>query len=230
MENVGLESVNCFLFDIDLCQQYYNNLKETLMSEGKVKFKMKYLNISHMPKAQSLEYFNSFKMVENVYHNLKKLDLSNNKLDCKTFFIFINDNQKFENLRTLNLNANDIDDSFFEKKNFQDMFCRLDHLYLNSNKIGDMNTNLAYQDNIPIDEKYQSFNAKKLIYKLRLIYHFFLLNKHLTKLTIKMMKEILLISDLIVNLISIKIPPIIHIAISLLFIKVNNYSLIFHNI
>ena len=181
---IGLESVNGFLFDIDLCQQYYKNLKETLMSKDKVKFKMEYLNISHMPRVQSLEYFNSFRMVENVTHNLKKLDLSYNKLNCETFFKFINDNQKFENLRILNLNANDIDDSFFEKKNFQNMFCRLEHLYLNSNKIGDMDTNLAYQDDIPIDEKYQSYNAKKLIFKLRLIYHFIQINKNLTKLTI----------------------------------------------
>ena len=181
---IGLESANGFLFDIDLCQQYYKNLKESLMSEDKVKFKMEYLNISHMPRVQSLEYFNSFKMVENVTHNLKKLDLSYNKLNCETFFKFINDNQTFENLRTLNLNANDINDNFFEKKNFQNIFCRLEHLYLNSNKIGDIDTNLAYQDDIPIDEKYQSYNAKKLIYKLRLIYHFIQNNKNLTKLTI----------------------------------------------
>ena len=181
---IGLESVNGFLFDVDLCQEYYKNLKESLMSEDKVKFKMEYLNISHMPRVQSLEYFISFRMVENVTHNLKKLDLSYNKLNCETFFKFINDNQKFENLRILNLNANDIDDSFFEKKNFQNMFCRLEHLYLNSNKIGDMDTNLAYQDDIPIDEKYQSYNAKKLIFKLRLIYHFIQINKNLTKLTI----------------------------------------------
>jgi len=181
---IGLESANGFLFDIDLCQQYYKNLKESLMSEDKVKFKMEYLNISHMPRVQSLEYFNSFKMVENVTHNLKKLDLSFNKLNCETFFKFINDNQTFENLRTLNLNANDINDNFFEKKNFQNIFCRLEHLYLNSNKIGDIDTNLAYQDDIPIDEKYQSYNAKKLIYKLRLIYHFIQINKNLTKLTI----------------------------------------------
>jgi len=181
---IGLESANGFLFDIDLCQQYYKNLKDSLMSEDKVKFKMEYLNISHMPRVQSLEYFNSFKMVENVTHNLKKLDLSYNKLNCETFFKFINDNQTFENLRTLNLNANDINDNFFEKKNFQNIFCRLEHLYLNSNKIGDIDTNLAYQDGVPIDEKYQSYNAKKLIYKLRLIYHFIQINKNLTKLTI----------------------------------------------
>jgi len=181
---IGLESANGFLFDIDLCQQYYKNLKDSLMSEDKVKFKMEYLNISHMPRVQSLEYFNSFKMVENVTHNLKKLDLSYNKLNCETFFKFINDNQTFENLRTLNLNANDINDNFFEKKNFQNIFCRLEHLYLNSNKIGDIDTNLAYQDDVPIDEKYQSYNAKKLIYKLRLIYHFIQINKNLTKLTI----------------------------------------------
>ena len=181
---IGLESANGFLFDIDLCQQYYKNLKESLMSEDKVKFKMEYLNISHMPRVQSLEYFNSFKMVENVTHNLKKLDLSYNKLNCEIIFKFINDNQTFDNLRTLNLNANDINDNFFEKKNFQNIFCRLEHLYLNSNKIGDIDTNLAYQDDIPIDEKYESYNAKKIIYKLRLIYHCIQNNKNLTKLTI----------------------------------------------
>ena len=181
---IGLESANGFLFDIDLCQQYYKNLKEILMSYDKVQFKMEYLNISHMPRSQSLEYFNSFIMVENVTHNLRKLDLSYNKLNNETFFKFIEKNQKFDNLITLNLNSNDIDDSFFEKKTFQNMFCSLEHLYLNSNKIGDMDTNLAYKDDVPIDEKYQSYNAKKLIYKLRLIYHFINLNKHLTKLTI----------------------------------------------
>ena len=181
---ISLESVNGYLLEPELCKPYYNKLKETLTNEDKVLFKMKYLNISHMPRAQSLDYFISFILVKNVTKYLKKLDLSYNKLNNETFFKFINKNQKFENLRTLNLNANDIDDTFFEEKNFQDKFCRLEHLYLNSNKIGDMKISIKYEDNIPIDDKYHNDKDKKLIYKLRAIYNFIELNKHLTKLTI----------------------------------------------
>ena len=181
---ISLESVNGYLLEPELCKPYYNKLKETLTNEDKVLFKMKYLNISHMPRAQSLDYFISFILVKNVTKYLKKLDLSYNKLNNETFFKFINNNQKFENLRTLNLNANDIDDTFFEEKNFQDKFCRLEHLYLNSNKIGDMKISIKYEDNIPIDDKYHNDKDKKLIYKLRAIYNFIELNKHLTKLTI----------------------------------------------
>ena len=181
---ISLESVNGYLLEPELCKPYYNKLKETLTNEDKVLFNMKYLNISHMPRAQSLDYFISFILVKNVTKYLKKLDLSYNKLNNETFFKFINNNQKFENLRTLNLNANDIDDTFFEEKNFQDKFCRLEHLYLNSNKIGDMKISIKYEDNIPIDDKYHNDKDKKLIYKLRAIYNFIELNKHLTKLTI----------------------------------------------
>ena len=136
-----------------------------------------------MPRVQSLEYFISFNMVKNVTKYLKKLDLSYNKLNNKTFFKFMNDNQKFESLRTLNLNANDIDDTFFENKNFQNIFCNLEHLYLNSNKIGDMETGIEYKDDLPIDDIYND-KDKKLIYKLRAIYKFIEDNKYLTKLTI----------------------------------------------
>ena len=181
---ISLESVNGYLLEPELCEPYYKKLKETLMNEDKVLFKMKYLNISHMPRVQSLEYFNSFKMVKNVTKYLEKLDLSYNRLNNETFFKFINDNQKFENLRTLNLNANDINDNFFEQKNFQDVFCNLEHLYLNSNKIGDINISIEYNDDIPIDDKYQNNKDKQIIYKLRAIYNFIEKNKHLTKLTI----------------------------------------------
>ena len=181
---ISLESVNGYLLEPEFCEPYYKKLKETLMNKDKVLFNMKYLNISHMPRVQSLEYFISFKMVENVTKNLKKLDLSYNKLNNDTFFKFINENQKFKNLRTLNLNANDIDDKFFEEKKFQDVFCSLEHLYLNSNKIGDMDISIKYDDGIPIDAKYHNDNDKKLIYKLRAIYNFIERNKNLTKLTI----------------------------------------------
>ena len=180
---ISLESVNGYLLEPEFCEPYYKKLKEKLMNKDKVLFRMKYLNISHMPRVQSLEYFISFNMVKNVTKYLKKLDLSYNKLNNKTFFKFMNDNQKFESLRTLNLNANDIDDTFFENKNFQNIFCNLEHLYLNSNKIGDMETGIEYKDDLPIDDIYND-KDKKLIYKLRAIYKFIEDNKHLTKLTI----------------------------------------------
>ena len=180
---ISLESVNGYLLEPEFCEPYYKKLKEKLMNKDKVLFRMKYLNISHMPRVQSLEYFISFNMVKNVTKYLKKLDLSYNKLNNKTFFKFMNDNQKFESLRTLNLNANDIDDTFFENKNFQNIFCNLEHLYLNSNKIGDMETGIEYKDDLPIDDIYND-KDKELIYKLRAIYKFIEDNKYLTKLTI----------------------------------------------
>ena len=181
---INLESANGYLLEPEFCEPYYKKLKETLITRDKVLFKMEYLNISHMPRVQSLEYFISFKMVENVTKYLKKLDLSYNGLNNEIFFIFIDDNQKFENLTTLNLNGNDIDDHFFEKEAFQNIFCNLEHLYLNSNKIGDKNISIKYIDDLPIDDKYHNDNDKKLIYKLRAIYKFIDDNRHLTKLTI----------------------------------------------
>ena len=181
---INLESANGYLLEPEFCEPYYKKLKETLITRDKVLFKMEYLNISHMPRVQSLEYFISFKMVENVTKYLKKLDLSYNGLNNEIFFIFIDDNQKFENLTTLNLNGNDIDDHFFEKEAFQNIFCNLEHLYLNSNKIGDKNISIKYIDDLPIDDRYHNDNDKKLIYKLRAIYKFIDDNRHLTKLTI----------------------------------------------
>ena len=181
---ISLESVNGYLLEPELSEPYYEELKKTLMNKDKVSFKMEYLNISHMPRVQSLEYFKTFEMVKNVTKNLKKLDLSYNKLDNDTFFKFIDKNQKFENLRILNLNGNDIDDHIFEEKEFQNVFCKLEHLYLNSNKIGDKEISIKYKDNISIDDKYQNPEDKSLIYKLRAIYNFIQNNKHLTKLTI----------------------------------------------
>jgi len=181
---ISLESVNGHLLEPELSEPYYEELKKTLMNKDKVLFKMEYLNISHMPRVQSLQYFKTFEMVRNVTKYLIKLDLSYNKLDNETFFKFININKKFENLRILNLNGNDIDDHFFEEETFQNVFCKLEHLYLNSNKIGDKKISIKYKDNISIDDKYHNPEDKSLIYKLRAIYNFIQNNKHLTKLTI----------------------------------------------
>ena len=116
--------------------------------------------------------------------HLKKLDLSNNGIDCSTFIKFIGLNKGFINLPSLNLNGNQIDDTFFEKFRNQDVFGKLQLLYLNLNKIGDTNVKIKYYDDIPIDKKYSEEKDRELIYKLRLIYQFIQNNKYLTKLTI----------------------------------------------
>lgn len=180
----SLESGNCFLFEPKLCKQYYGDLKDLLTSNKKNIYRMKYLNISFMPKIQSLEYFSNFDMNEEIMIHLKKLDLSYNGLNCTTFFKFLENNKGFINLRSLNLRGNELDDTFFEKLLNQDIFSKLQHLYLNDNKIGDFSKEVNYKDDIPIDAKYKDKNEKQLVYKLRLLYQFIQNNKYLSKLTI----------------------------------------------
>ena len=57
-------------------------------------------------------------------------------------------------------------------------------MYLNSNKIGDINTKIEYRDQAPIDKKYAKDKDKELVYKLRLIYKFIQKYNCITKLTI----------------------------------------------
>ena len=180
----SLESGNGFLFEPELCDKYYGKLKTLLTSNKEDIYRMNYLNITYMPAPKSLQYFSDFNMSEQIMIHLKKLDLSYNGLDCNTFFKFVSQNKGFINLRSLNLNGNEIDDTFFEKFPKQEVFSKLQHLYLNSNRIGDTNVVVSYEDNIPIDGKYSEKKDKKLIYKLRLIYQFIQSNKYLTKLTI----------------------------------------------
>ena len=180
----SLESGNPFLFEPELCEKYYTKLKKSLKDDEKNLYIMDYLNFSYIPKKDSIKYFSDLIITPNILKNIKKLDLSYNGIDCNTFFKFINQNKELINLRVLNLNGNEIDDTFFEK--FLELKCmeKLEHLYLNSNKIGDMNIKIKYKDQEPIDKKYSSEKEKLLIYKLRLIYNFIEKNKKLTKLTI----------------------------------------------
>ena len=87
-------------------------------------------------------------------------------------------------MHSLNLNGNEIDDTFFEKYLEYKLFPNLRHLYLNSNKIGNSKIKINYKDNIPIDKKYNKEDDRVLIYKLRLLYIFIQKNIHLNKLTI----------------------------------------------
>lgn len=180
----SLESGNGFLFEPELCEKYYNKLKSRLKTNENNLFISQYLNISYIPRDISMEYFKDFIINEQITIRLKKLDLSYNGLNCDTFFKFVNQNKGFINLRTLNLNGNELDDTFFEKFMENNIFTKLHHLYLNSNKIGNMNVKINYKDNIPIDKKYSNDKEKELVYKLRLIYKFIQKNSYLNKLTI----------------------------------------------
>ena len=184
-KNLGsLETGNGFLFEPELCEDYYNKLKEKLKINENELYITKYLNITFMPKIQSLKYFDNFIINHQIIKQLRKLDLSYNGLNCELFFKFINQNNEFPNVRTLNLNGNELNDTFFEKCLEYKAFPKLEHLYLNSNKIGDLKINVQYKDDIPIDEMYNKDNDKELIYKLRLLYTFIQKNVHLNKLTI----------------------------------------------
>jgi len=180
----SLESGNWFLLEPSICKEYFSKLKQNLKSNENDKFKTNYLSISYMPKEQSLFYFNDLIINELIITRLKELDLSCNGLNCNIFFKFVNSNQEFVNLRSLDLNGNELDDTFFERFLELNNFNKLEHLNLNSNKIGDMNIKIEYRDQVPIDKKYAKDKDKELVYKLRLIYKFIHKYNCLTKLSI----------------------------------------------
>jgi len=181
---IGLESGNLFMLDSELKDTYYSKLKDKLTKNGKDPYRMSYLNITYIPTIKTINYFNDFNINENIMIYLKELDLSYNGLTCDTFFKFIKKNKGFINLRILKLKGNNLDDTFFEKYSENDaIFNKLDHLYLDSNNIGNNETKINYKDNIPINQSFSGGN-KELVYKLRLIYKFIEKNKFLTKLTI----------------------------------------------
>ena len=180
---LSLESANGFLFDQDLCKNYYINLKKKICTSDELPYLFDYLNISFMPKNLSNNYFRDFGLNENLMNKIKKLDLSYNCITCDTFFSFIEKNNSFSHLHSLNLNGNEINDTFFEKMNPK-TFPKLEHLYLNSNRIGDTNIKVAYKDDIPIDKDNQQEKEKNLVYKVRLLYKFIEKMQCLSKLTI----------------------------------------------
>ena len=144
---------------------------------------MSYLNITYLPIIKAINYFNDFNINEIIMIRLKKLDLSFNGLDCDTIFKFIDKNKGFLNLRSLKLNGNKLDDTFFERYLKYDIFNKLEHLYLNMNNIGSSDVKINYKDDIPINKNLSGGN-EQLVYKLRLIYKFIQKNINLTKLTI----------------------------------------------
>ena len=181
---MSLESGNGFLFEPDLCRSYYDSLKKKICSSDDLPYLFDYLNISFMPKFLSKDYFRDFGLNEQLMNKLKKLDLSYNGINCTEFFAIIEKNNNFSHLHSLNLNGNNIDDTFFEKLMKNNAFPKLEHLYLNSNRIGDTSVKVQYRDDIPIDKEHQQEKEKNLVFKLRLLYKFIEQTPHLNKLTI----------------------------------------------
>ena len=181
---MSLESGNGFLFEPDLCRSYYDSLKKKICCSDDLPYLFDYLNISFMPKFLSKDYFRDFGLNEQLMNKLKKLDLSYNGINCTEFFAIIEKNNNFSHLHSLNLNGNNIDDTFFEKIMKNNAFPKLEHLYLNSNRIGDTNVKVQYRDDIPIDKEHQQEKEKNLVFKLRLLYKFIEQTPHLNKLTI----------------------------------------------
>ena len=184
MKIFGLESGNGFLFEPDLCKSYYNGLKSKISANNDIPYVFKYLNITFMPKYLSTDYFIDFGLNPLLLQKLKKLDLSYNSLNCDIFFSFLELNKVFENLISLNLNGNELDDTFFEKCLKANAFPKLEHLYLNSNRIGDLKIKVEYKDDVPIDKEHSQEKEKNLVYKVRLMYKFIEQNPYLNKLTI----------------------------------------------
>ena len=181
---MSLESGNGFLFEPDLCRSYYGSLKKKICTSDDLPYLFDYLNISFMPKFLSKDYFRDFGLNEQLMNKLKKLDLSYNGINCTEFFAIIEKNNNFSHLHSLNLNGNNIDDTFFEKIMKNNAFPKLEHLYLNSNRIGDTSVKVQYRDDIPIDKEHQQEKEKNLVFKLRLLYKFIEQTPHLNKLTI----------------------------------------------
>ena len=177
---IVLQSVNPFLLDKTLCEEYYSQLQK-LLSNNKT-YPFRYLNISYLPKIYANTFLNNLVIEGNLTVNLRKLDLSNNALACETFFKFAQNNKGFMNLKTLNLSNNELDDTFIEtylNLGLSDIFSKLEHLYLNDNNIGG-EVKINYTDDKPINDTKNSEN----IYKIRLLYDFIQKNKNLIKFNI----------------------------------------------
>ena len=185
---IFMQSGNSFLMDEEFRNDYYDKLYKNIsdnniMNNNNPTFPISYLNISYLPEKYSISYFDNLKISPTILSSLKKLTLSYNKLNCDTFFNFVSKIKDSIYLTKLNLNGNELDDTFFEiymEKNIANIFPKLQHLSLSSNLIGDSSVTVKYKDNIEIKEK----KYEKEIYKLRMMYKFIEINKNLTKMNI----------------------------------------------
>jgi hypothetical protein len=178
---IVLQSGNSFLMDPKFRDSYFDRLSQTLSNN--YTFPLNYLNISYLPEKYSKYFISQLAIAAPILQNLKKLTLSYNKLTCKTLFTFFNTIKEPINLSKLNLNGNELDDTFFEKyleQNFALTFPKLQHISLSSNQIGNNKITVQYKDNKPIKDK--QFTQE--IYKLRMMYKFIEVNKSLNKINL----------------------------------------------
>ena len=176
-----LQSGNSFLMDSKFLENYYNKLFGTISNSNAIP--IGYLNISYLPLQFSLNFFGKLKISPSILTSLKKLVLANNRLNCDTLFDFFSKIKEPIYLKKLNLNGNEIDDTFFEKyfqNNISNIFPELQNLSLSGNLIGDNKIDIKYKDNIPVREK----KFEKEVYKLRMMYKFLEINKRLKKFNI----------------------------------------------
>ena len=176
-----LQSGNSYLMDKKFREEYYKRLNNMISSNGT--FSISYLNISYLPRKFSEGYITNLKISQSILINLKKLTLSYNRLTCDTLFNFISKIKEPIYLKKLNLNGNELDDTFFElflEKNLATIFPKLQHISLSSNQIGDSKIKVKYKDDIPVKEK----NFINEVYKLRMMYKFIETNKNLKKINI----------------------------------------------
>ena len=176
-----LLSGNIFLMDNDLCANYYTELEKKLNTPLPP---TKSLCLSYAPKSFSQNYISNIKIGLSFLVNLLHLDLSYNHMNCDTFFSFLKNNKAYLNIKSLNLNGNELDDTFFEQfleDRYNEIFENLEHLYLNNNLIGG-DSEISYTDQTPIAEHCKG--CEKIIYKLRFIYKFLLENKNLKEISI----------------------------------------------
>ena len=175
-----LQSGNFFLMDDSLCQIYYSNIRNKLANTDYLSLRK--LDLSYMPTLFSKSFLSNININHSLFINLKKLNLSYNGISCDTLFNFFEKNKECLKLRTLNLNGNQLDDTFFERflnLGLNKIFSNLKKLYLNDNNIG-CNDEIDYKDEEPISKK----EYEKDIYKLRLMYKFICENKNLKLISI----------------------------------------------
>ena len=175
---IVLQSGNLFLMQEEFYKNYYTKFIEKINTTSS---KLNKIYLSYIPKSFSEEYLPSIKISNSVLMNLLSLDLSYNHMNCDIFFSFIKNNKTCLNIRKINLNGNELDDTFFEKyidNKYNELFYNLESIKMSNNLIGN-DVDINYKDDEPIPEYLQKY--EKLIYKLRLIYNFIEKNKNLTK-------------------------------------------------
>ena len=174
-----LLSGNMFLSNLNLAQNYFNDIKIKL---NKYPIKLIYLNLSFIPNAISNEYFTKLEINDTILLGLKKINFSYNNITNETFFEFIKNNKGLLNLQSLNLKGNKLNDLFFEEYlnfNLNHKFTKLKKINLDENLLGNEEISIT-----PLEEEGDNQNINNKIHKIRLLYKFISENKSLIQMSI----------------------------------------------